>query len=75
MPTTRTEVPDKLYETGYFRFQIWIQRGQVTKIHLFSSRSKTKSLNVFFNVIKLNKKKFKTFIVDRILAQYDQVKF
>ena len=36
---------------AYFRFQIWIRRGQIIKITLFSSRGKTKSLNLFFSVI------------------------
>jgi len=36
---------------GYFRFQIWIQHGQIYKITQFSSRGKTKSLNLFFSVI------------------------
>jgi len=30
---------------------------------------------MFFREIELNKKKFKAFIVNRILAQYGQVKF
>jgi len=34
----------------YFSFQIWIQCGQIIKIHLFSYTSKTKSLNLFFSV-------------------------
>jgi hypothetical protein len=36
---------------AYFRFQIWIQRGQIIKIYLFSSRCKTHILNLFFSVI------------------------
>jgi hypothetical protein len=37
---------------AYFPFQIWIQCGKITKIHLFSSEGKTKILNLFFSVIK-----------------------
>jgi hypothetical protein len=34
---------------SHFRFHIWIQRGHV-RIHVFSSRGKTKTLNLFFSV-------------------------
>jgi hypothetical protein len=37
---------------AYFLFQIWIQHGQITTIHLFTSKGKTSSLNLFFSVIE-----------------------
>jgi hypothetical protein len=40
---------------AYFLFQIWIQRGQIIKILLFSSRNKTKNLNLLFSVIRCQK--------------------
>jgi len=44
MPKIRTEVPEKRYVIAYFPIQIWIQRGKIIKIYLYSSRSKTNSL-------------------------------
>jgi len=44
----RTEVLEKRYVIAHFCFHFWIQRGQIIKIYLFSSRGKTNRLNICF---------------------------